>query len=881
MRKWTSRLFRVAGLPVVVLVLLFAFLQTPPGKAALARALSGALSFSENLNVRVSGITGWLPAQVMIEELEVGDAEGTWLAMRGVRCRWMIRALFDERITFQQLSAGEIDWFRFPKAGGKPPAQEKKRTEFRPVEVRLEGLDVERLRVGKGVAGVPLEYSVASGGIAYQLDGNLSGELEVGGDAEGSVKLQASITGSTNDHLRVVADLRRMHKPSFGLDYLAGKGEATIDAQGVDAAITADLSRGGQQGRITSRLSFADRHLALKQFEFHSPGFSLSGDLGLGFRKGAIDVGLDSLFVDVNTNQYGLQAAATMTTGNKAWGMEVASLEVTAWDAVTFNLSGTLSPEAVDLRGGLEEFDIGTLPMGSASNFTGAVNGSLALTGTMQDPKVVAGISVAGLVSAQDALDELPELDFQVKGGISDGRLFGSTAITNYATGHFSAEFGMPCAFSFAPFNYRPDPDAVEVHVDGDLDLTVLNKLAFFQDQLIRGKLQTKVDYVAGAPSGFLKVKDGRYEHFGWGVVFQHFNADLAATPDGFRVVSASATDGGDGTLTMTGGLGMDGLGLRLDFAKAQIIQRDEVEAGMSGWLEVSGRLARPDVSGELTIDRAEILLDNIAPPPPPLLTDYDASRTNVVGGAVERERKPPPVGLDIKIRMPAHVFVVASMIEATLEGDLHVTDTPQGIAVAGRVEPRRGFVSFIGKKFRFTQGDIRMDGAVPTVAVLNNLTAEYLRRDVTARLVLNGPANDPGFRLESSPPMPQDEILSHVLFNRDTSSISPYQAYQIAMAARQLSGGLNGPGFMYQVRQAIGVDTLEWREADAAGGTGSVAAGKYIGTGLYVEVNRELDAGGQTGLSAEYEVTRHFSIETYSGPKMRPGIGVNWRNDY
>ena len=881
MRKWTSRLFKLAGLLVVVLVLLFAVLQTPPGKAALAKALSGALSSSENLNVRLSGITGWLPAQVMVGELEVGDAEGAWLSMQGVKCRWMIRDLFDRRITFQSLSAEEIDWSRFPKVGAKKRQKKKKGTEFHPVEVRLEGLDVERLRVGKGVAGMPLEYTVASGGIAYQLDGGLSGELEVGGDAEGKVKLLASITGSTNDHLQVAADLRRMHKPTFGLDYLAGEGEATIDAQGVDAAITAELSTGGQQGRITTRLSFADRHLALEQFEFNSPAFSLSGDLGLGFRKGVIDVGLESSFVDVDTNQYGLQATATIATSNKTWGVDVASLEIAAWDVVAFNLSGTLSPEAVALHGDLKEFDVGAFPKGGCSNFTGAVNGNLAVTGSMQEPQVVAGLSVTGLASTQDALDELPELDFQVAGGISGGRLFGATAVTNYATGHFSAEFGMPCAFSFAPFNYRPDPGAVEVHVDGNLDLAVLNKLAFFQNQLIRGKLHTKVDYVDGAPSGFLNVEDGRYEHYGWGVVFQHFNADLAATPDGFRVVSASATDGGDGTLAMTGGLGTGGLGLRLDFAKAQIIQRDEVEASMSGWLDVSGRLARPDVSGELTIDRAEILLDNIAPPPPPLLTDYDASKTNLVGVAVKRERKPPPVGLDIKIKMPAQVFVVASMIEATLEGDLHVTDTPLGIAVAGRVEPRRGFVSFIGKKFRFTEGDILLDGEVPAMAVLNNLTAEYARRDVTARLVLNGPANDPRFRLESSPPMPQDEVLSLVLFNRDTTSISPYQAYQIAMAARQLSGGLNGPGFMYQVRQAIGVDTLEWREADAAGGASSVAAGKYIGSGLYVEVNSELDAGGQTGLSAEYEVTRHFSVETYTGPKMRPGIGVNWRNDY
>lgn len=881
MRKWTSRLFKLAGLLVVLLVLLFTFIQTPPGKSVLARALSGALSSPGKLTVRLSGISGWLPAQVRIEELELADAQGTWLAMEGVECRWILRDLLAKRLTFRELGAEQIHWSRFPDLGGEAPKPRKRRVDFRPVEVRLQELQIERLRVGKGVAGMELEYSIASGGMAYRSDGGLSGELEVAGDAEGHVELQASITGSTNDHLRVDADLRRMHKPTFGLDYLAGKGEATIDAQGVDAVIAADLSKGGQQGRITTRLSFADRHLALEQFEFNSPEFSLSGDLGLGFRKGAINVDLASSFVDVNTNQYSLQGTATVATSNKVWGVEVAALEVAAWDVVAFNLSGTLSPEAVDLHGSLEEFDIGTFPIGGVSNFTGAVNGNLAVTGSMVEPQVVAGLSVTGLASTQDALDELPELDFQIAGGIADGRLFGATAITNYATGHFNAEFGMPCAFSFAPFNYRPDPDAVEVHVDGNLDLAVFNKLAIFQDQLIRGMLRTKVDYVDGAPTGFLKVEGGRYEHFGWGVVFQRFNADLEATPDGFRVVNASATDGGDGTLAMTGGLGKDGLGLRLNFAKAQIIQRNEVAASMSGWLDVSGRLARPDVSGELTIDRAEILLDNIAPPPPPLLTDYDASKTNLVGVAVERERKPPPVGLDIKIKMPAQVFVVASMIDATLEGELHVTDTPKGIAVSGRVEPRRGFVSFIGKKFRFAEGNILLDGAIPTMAILNNLTAEYSRSDVTARLVLNGPANDPSFRLESSPPLPQDEILSQVLFNRDTSSISPYQAYQIAMAARQLSGGLNGPGFMYKVRQAIGVDTLEWREADAADGAGSVAAGKYIGSGLYVEVNRELDAGGQTGLSAEYEVTRHFSIETYTGPKMRPGIGVNWRNDY
>ena len=99
---------------------------------------------------------------------------------------------------------------------------------------------------------------------------------------------------------------------------------------------------------------------------------------------------------------------------------------------------------------------------------------------------------------------------------------------------------------------------------------------------------------------------------------------------------------------------------------------------------------------------------------------------------------------------------------------------------------------------------------------VMNNLTAEFERSDIIVRLVLNGSLSNPQVDLESVPALPEDEILSQVLFNRDAGTISPYQALQIADAARQLSDGLSGPGFLYQFRQAIGVDMLEIREPES-----------------------------------------------------------------
>ncbi len=437
----------------------------------------------------------------------------------------------------------------------------------------------------------------------------------------------------------------------------------------------------------------------------------------------------------------------------------------------------------------------------------------------------------------------------------------------------------MPCVFSLEPFRFDPAPAETYVDFKADMDFGIFNQLAMFNDQRIAGLLKAELVYNRSL-SGFVRVEQGAYEHFDWGIVVRDIAVDLAATGEGLRVNTATATDGGDGRIVLKGGVATNRLEFTLDLTRAAIVRRDDVESTFSGQLNIEGPPTRPAVTGMVVIDRADILLDNIAAALPPLLTDYDASaRTNVV--EVVAEQSPLPFDLDVQVDLADQVFANASMIDSVWGGNLRVRGVPQGISVSGAIVPRRGYVSFIGKKFRFTDGQIDMDGAVPAVPSMNQITAEYSRGDFTARLILNGRLDNPDFRLESSPAMPEDEILSHVLFARDTSSITPYQAYQIAAAARQLSGGMNGPGFMYQMRQAVGVDTLEWREGEAEGEASSVAAGKYLTPALYVEVNRSLDEKGGTGMMAEYEVTKHFSVETSTGPKMRPGIGVNWKNDY
>jgi autotransporter translocation and assembly factor TamB len=880
MKRRTSRIWKTVGLLLLTPVILVALLQTPPGKAMLATFLSSTLSRSENMDVRIGKISGWIPAKVDIADIAIGDSEGIWLRAENLHFRWMIRELVDERIRLRQLSADELELYRFPRSGKKAPAIKSDSRGFDLLEIALNGLRIKKLKLGKGVAGMPLNYAVHSGGISLLTSGRLSGELVVTGDAEGLVELDALLVGNGQDQLTIKAELEQMVNPTFGLDSLSGQGEATISSKGVDGRIAARLEKDELEGHISTELRYARRNLHLDQFEFRTGEQSATGNLALGFSENLIDVELNSTYLDSHTNRFNVHGIASVITSNATWAVDVATLEIEGWEAVSFILSGRLDPNAVNLAGDLVEFDIGLLPMGGFSNFTGKVNGQLSVSGSLDAPEVVAGVKVDRFASAQQALDELPELDFSIAAGVLNGQLFGSTTITNYGSGFFTASFAMPCAFSIAPYNYRPQPDEFRGKLEADLDIGVFNNLAILDNQYLEGALEADLVFDHLKPSGYLKLKEGRYEHYDWGVVFRDLEADLVATQTGFEFEHASATDGYAGGLALSGGFGRGGMDIQLELDGAKVLQRPEVEAQVSGKLKVKGRVARPEVSGTLVIDRADILLDNMVSAQPLVLTDFNVyAETNTVASIAGK--KALPFSMDIRVEMPDQVYVVASLIDSVWGGILRVRDTPAGISVEGKVEPRRGYVNFIGKKFRFQEGEVVLDGSVPPEPAFNNLIAEYSRSDITARLLLNGRVNDPQFRLESTPALPEDEILSQVLFNRDTTTISAYQAYQIAMAAQQLSGGLNGPGFMYQFRQAVGVDTLEWREADAAGGTSSVAAGKYITPGLYVEVSSSFDTEAETGMMAEYEITRHFSVETSTGPQMRPGIGVNWKNDY
>ncbi len=879
MKRLIFTILKSAGMLVLLFLVLAALFQTTKGKEILASALSKAASRSANVQVHVGRISGWIPLAVRVDSVAVGDEKGSWLIVRNLRGRWMLRDLLDGTIRVAGLGADEIEWIRFPQSNKGPEESRGGGGRLDGADIVLQGWEIDHLKLGPALAGIPLEYSVRSGGIVIS-GGKLSGDLAIRGDADGRVDFEASFADPDDRQLSLHAALEQMKNPTLGMDRLSGSVDAIIDARGVNASIDADLERSAMKGHVSSRLHYASRLLHLEGLRFDGQGYVAQGDLDLGFSNGQVEASIDALLIDAKERGYTLQGTAHMDMGNKTWSVDVPAMNVCAWDTVSMSLTGRFDAQQVDLVATLAEFDLGTLPYSPTSNYTGRVSGNLSVRGAPASPELNAALEVDRLGRASRALDELPKLDFRIDASLSGGELSASTSMTNFISGYLVADASMPCRFSIVPFGFDADSGKVDGALDAILDLDVFNGLAVLDNQLVRGVLSAELNMEDSVPSGFIRLEKGGYEHYAWGLLFQDFQGILTVTPAGFEIGNTKATDGAGGRLILSGGMAGDQLDVSLALTHAKVLRRPEAEAVMSGSLKLAGPLARPELTGKLVVDRADLLPDNIVPRLPPVLEDFDAAdeRESI---RLEKRSRPFPIGMDVKLEMSDQIYVVASLIDSVWGGSLRLRDTPKGVWLKGGIEPRRGHVDFVGKKFRLVDGMVELDNVVHPVPVMNNLTAEYARSDLSARLILNGSVNSPQYRLESTPAFPEDEILSRILFGREASTITSYQAVQIAIAAQQLSGGLNGPGFMYQFRNAVGVDTLEWREAETGDGSSAVAAGKYVTPELYVEVSSTFGTEAQTDLTAEYEINRHFSIETSAGPRLRPGIGLNWKNDY
>jgi translocation and assembly module TamB len=122
--------------------------------------------------------------------------------------------------------------------------------------------------------------------------------------------------------------------------------------------------------------------------------------------------------------------------------------------------------------------------------------------------------------------------------------------------------------------------------------------------------------------------------------------------------------------------------------------------------------------------------------------------------------------------------------------------------------------------------------------------------------------------------------VLSRVLFGSSITNLSAPEALQLAAAVASLRGGGGNFDVLGAVRKVLRIDRLRVLPGDTTTGRGtSVAAGRYIGDRVYVEVAS--DAQGYTATQIEISLTRSLSILSQVATVGGNSVNLKWSKDY
>ena len=141
--------------------------------------------------------------------------------------------------------------------------------------------------------------------------------------------------------------------------------------------------------------------------------------------------------------------------------------------------------------------------------------------------------------------------------------------------------------------------------------------------------------------------------------------------------------------------------------------------------------------------------------------------------------------------------------------------------------------------------------------------------------MTVHGTAARPDIRITSSPSLPQDEILSQILFGASASQLSTTQAAAIGAATASLATG-GGMDVLSNLSRFAGLDILSF---GAVGSSLTVTGGKYVGSNLYLEVV----GGGQGGTSvqADWRALKNLSVVSQIAGQGYSRISIYWRKDF
>lgn len=740
---------------------------------------------------------------------------------------------------------------------------------------RSASLDIARLSVGG---------SVARGRLAI-VQGGLDGQLTVsGGGLDGRLVLS-----TPSGHQRVAVNLSARDARFAGPPAIAiarGQLQATIllDPAGNDVEAIFEAV-GVSRGPLSIARMAGNAHLV---DGVGSISASVAGARGRDFTfQTVVDVARDRTVVRGN-GTLARQALrfvrpAVLSRVDGGWALAPAELSYAGGRII---LSGQLADGNSRIEAGLEGIPLGLLDMGWPDlGLGGRASGRLSYSENDGPPSGSAQLRITGLTRA-GLVDVSTPVDVAVNAALSPNGASARAIVERGGTviGRAQARLS-PLSPSGALFDRLASaPLFAQLRYNGEAG--PLWRLTGVENLSLSGGISIAADMsgTMNAPTirGGVRARDARAENLQTGTVITGISAVGQFDGSRLRLRDINGVTAGGGTITgagdidlaLTGNLAMD---IRLNAARALLIDRDDLVARVSGPV----RLLRNDdggmISGQLQLDSGRFRLGRA--------TAIDSLPViNVVETNVPADRPSPrqryrPWRLNLAIAGSDGFTVTGLGINSIWSTDVAVRGDVSNFAIDGTARLVRGDYDFAGRRFALQSGTIRFDGSTPVDPVLDIVAVDDIA-GLDASIRVRGTGLRPEISFSSVPALPEDELLSRILFGTSITNISVTEAAQLGLALAALRDGGEGLDPINALRRATGLDRLRLLPADSVLGTGtSIAAGKYVTRRVYVEIIT--DGRGYSATRVEYQITRWLALLGSISTLGRESVSVRVQRDY
>jgi translocation and assembly module TamB len=726
--------------------------------------------------------------------------------------------------------------------------------------------------VDGGLSVVSPDISVAAALALLDASGSVNAEITLAPEgAEQSASIRGDVAALAINDIRVgAADINAEVADLFGVPQVDGAINASaVSAAGVD--IDTLSARASQSGETTT----FDAQAAL----------ATGTDIDLAGSLTPIEAGYRLALDRAELAQGDLMARLAQPTV-----LEVAGADIRL-DAVRFDVgSGSITAsgsagETIDIV-----LDIASLPLSIANavapdlGLAGTVNGQARVSGTSSDPQVSFTAQAEGINATAIAEYGIAPLSLSTQGSFANGTVTLASLSANGAGGlTLSGSGTVPLSGS-----------GLAVNVQGSAPLALANRFVAERGGQLAGVVTLDAQ-VSGSLSS--PQFGGRVATSGASYVDPELNLRLeaitgSASLNGDRLVidSLSSSLATGGSVSASGSVGLSGgfpADIRVALNSARYADGNLFVATASGNLALTGNLTgSPLLSGDVLVEEANITVpENLGGGAALIVVDHvntpvaveqtlARARIDDRSGAPVPQSRPTGVLLDINVNAPNQIFIRGRGLDAEVGGSVRITGPIGDIQPVGAFELTRGRLAILGQRVIFESGTVTLVGDLDPVL---NLVARTEGEDITVFVTVSGRASDIDVSFSSAPQLPQDEVLSRLIFNRSISELSPLQLAKLAAAAAELVGGGGGNGLVDNLRGAAGLDDLDI-VTDSSGNV-AVQAGAYLQDNVYLGV--QAGAGGQSKVTINLDVTNDLKVTGSAGQDGESSLGVYYEQDY